>query len=701
MPNRWLNFVLPYATAAAAQHAGEVTDRDLLERFRAAGDEAAFAALVGRHGPMVLRLCQRILRDPHDAEDAFQATFLVLGLKAGSLRAWESLGGWLHQVAYRTAQKVKIAAARRRKYDGRAEVASVADPLTQITVQEAHELLDKELVRLPDKFRVPLVLCYLEGLTRDEAAQRLGWSPSILKSRLEQARDRLRARLQGRGLGLSGALVAALVAEGTAAPAGVPCALLVETARAAVRSAAGALPASGVPARVSEVAEGVMKAMSMTRFKSATVALLLVLVGLGAAMVLAREAPGTRPPEQLAPQPPKGPIADKPEGPNADKPVAVADDAFDIQGVWELQSGEINGKKMDLEGEGQMVITSKFLIVQLQRPSPKRSWTMEFAYSYQIDSTKSPKRIDLKSLMGGIKDKTSRSIDVSQKAAMEEIERQMGEFNDKISRGIYTLDGDKLTLCYPNPDGERPSRFSTGKESGSGSSLYVYKRANPGKARRPMDDKKRDISTEPPADPVAVKVNTLLNTMATAPDMKDGTAAAEELLRLGKPAVPALIAAMKHDNATIRYHAVAILGGLGPDGAAAIPDLIRITGVPKEDDGVRQRAIYSLGEIRTDETRCVPFLLETLQGGDQDLDDLAGEALGKFAARAKSAVPTLVKMVEGRHRKLEVVVGVLGKIGPEAKAAVPALKGLLADPRYDELKERVQSVLDDIQKDEK
>src|SRR5262249_17073949 len=192
MPGSQPNLVLRYPrTGAGAERALELADRELLQRFATRRDEAAFAALVRRHGPMVFHLCRRILHNEHDAEDAFQATFLVLSGKAGLLRPRTSLGGWLHGVAYRIAQKARVAGARRARHEGRAAARQVADPLAQITLAEAHELLDRELARLPDKFRVPLVLCYLEGLTRDEAAQQLGWSPGTLKSRLEQARQRL------------------------------------------------------------------------------------------------------------------------------------------------------------------------------------------------------------------------------------------------------------------------------------------------------------------------------------------------------------------------------------------------------------------------------------------------------------------------------------------------------------------------------
>src|SRR5260370_15482815 len=209
-PNSVLRYIRRVAESAASQ-----TDRELLERFTTQRDEAAFAVLVRRHGPMVLGLCLRILQNHQDAEDAFQAVFLVLSQKAAFLRPAESLAGWLHCVAYRIAQKAKVAAARRRKHEGHAVAGQVADPLAQLSLHEAHALLYQELALLPDKFRVPIVLCYLEGLTRDEAAQRLGWEPATLKSRLEQARERLQMRLGSRGLVFSGAWVATLFCGGT------------------------------------------------------------------------------------------------------------------------------------------------------------------------------------------------------------------------------------------------------------------------------------------------------------------------------------------------------------------------------------------------------------------------------------------------------------------------------------------------------
>src|SRR5262249_12651171 len=163
---------------------------------------------VRRHGPMVLRLCLRVLRCQADAEDAFQATFLALARQAGSLRRPDSVGSWLYGAAHRLALKANTDAARRRLHEGRAPERPAADPLREISAREAQALLDQELARLPDRYRAPLVLCCLEGLARDEAARRLGWPAKTVKSRLEQARELLRTRLVARGLTLSGALAA-------------------------------------------------------------------------------------------------------------------------------------------------------------------------------------------------------------------------------------------------------------------------------------------------------------------------------------------------------------------------------------------------------------------------------------------------------------------------------------------------------------
>src|SRR5262249_22196880 len=164
-----------------------------------------------RHGPMVLATCRRVLRHAEDAEDAFQAAFLILARKAGSIRRSESVGGWLHRVAYRLALKARAGAARRRRPLARGEPMTFADPTAAAAGQEAQALLDEELQRLPERYRSALVLCYLEGLTQEAAARRLGWSKGTLRRRLGQGRELLRRRLIRRGLAPSAALAATLV----------------------------------------------------------------------------------------------------------------------------------------------------------------------------------------------------------------------------------------------------------------------------------------------------------------------------------------------------------------------------------------------------------------------------------------------------------------------------------------------------------
>jgi RNA polymerase sigma factor (sigma-70 family) len=212
----------------------ELTDGQLLERFSTGPTEAAelaFAVVVERHGPVVLRVCRSVLPDPHDAQDAFQATFLVLVRKARGLWVRDSLGPWLHQVAYRTASCARLAAARRRRHERCAALASeeayteVADDLGQV--------LHEEIERLPERFRAPLILCDLEGRTHEQAARHLGWPVGTVKSRQARGRERLRDRLARRGLAPDAVVLgAALRPDG--GPALLSPALVDSTARAAV-----------------------------------------------------------------------------------------------------------------------------------------------------------------------------------------------------------------------------------------------------------------------------------------------------------------------------------------------------------------------------------------------------------------------------------------------------------------------------------
>jgi RNA polymerase sigma factor (sigma-70 family) len=187
-----------------------LTDRQLLERFVTGGDEAAFEVLVERYGPMVLGVCRRVLGDATDAEDAFQATFLVLVRKARSISMPDLLGNWLYGVAYRIARKARAQRAKRAQLKQPTAAMTSTDPLMEAALRELQAQLDEELERLPTKYRAPLVLCYLEGMSNRDAAERLGWPIGSISHRLARGREILRKRLQDRHPNASFLLLGAL-----------------------------------------------------------------------------------------------------------------------------------------------------------------------------------------------------------------------------------------------------------------------------------------------------------------------------------------------------------------------------------------------------------------------------------------------------------------------------------------------------------
>ncbi|MDR3639161.1 MAG: RNA polymerase sigma factor [Isosphaeraceae bacterium] len=243
-----------------------LSEGQLLDRFVARRDDAAFEALVARHGPMVLTVCRRLLRDPNDVDDAFQATFVVLARKAGSLQKRERLGNWLYGVAWRIARRSRESATRRSRHEGPAGIEVAAGVDARLST-DLYAWLHEEIGRLPEKYRAPVVSCYLEGLTHDEAAERLGWPVGTVKGRLARARDLLRSRLTRRGLTAAGA-AAVLTELPREALSAIPAPLIESTLRAALGPTAGLVVA---PALV--LAEGVIHTMFLTKLKPIAVAL--------------------------------------------------------------------------------------------------------------------------------------------------------------------------------------------------------------------------------------------------------------------------------------------------------------------------------------------------------------------------------------------------------------------------------------------
>jgi RNA polymerase sigma factor (sigma-70 family) len=314
----------------------QLLDRQLLDRFTSQREEAAFTALVRRHGPLVLGVCRRILPNGQDAEDAFQATFLTLARRAGSVGRQGSLSGWLYQVAYHTAVRLRASAATRVARERHVIPRLPGDPLSEVTGRELLTVLDAELQQLPERYRTPLVLCHLEGKTRDEAAQQLGCSVSTLKRRLAEGQDRLRRRLTRRGLTLSAALLATGLAQSTAT-ATVPALLASATSKVAMGVSAGKALSSLVSVRVAALSQGSGTTLAMSKLKVVTgIVLALSLIGTSAGWLTHRAQ--AQKPAELAADDLKGkpsvplPKEDQKYPPSQEPTQSLADAPITIEG---------------------------------------------------------------------------------------------------------------------------------------------------------------------------------------------------------------------------------------------------------------------------------------------------------------------------------------------------------------------------------
>jgi RNA polymerase sigma factor (sigma-70 family) len=307
MADAQLGLVVHYLRRMTASDAsGSLSDGQLLERFAAGRDEAAFDLLVRRHGPLVLSVCRRILPNVHDAEDAFQATFLVLVRNAAAIHKRESVSSWLYGVAYRVAVRAKVGNTRRRLHERQASATLTGsmppDPGDDAAWRDLGPVLDEEVQRLPAVYRTPFVLCYLEGKTNEEAAELLGCPKGTIVSRLARARERLRFRLSRRGLALAAGALAAGLTEATASAA-PPAALVQDTVAVALAFLQGTAGES-LPATVAALTEGTLRAAWWHKLKTVGAATLLVLAVMGLGATLQHRTPAADPPGAAPDVPP-------------------------------------------------------------------------------------------------------------------------------------------------------------------------------------------------------------------------------------------------------------------------------------------------------------------------------------------------------------------------------------------------------------
>ena len=333
---RWLDDLSALWGAGAVASS---SDADLLEQFARRRDDAsevAFEVLVVRHGPMVLGTCRRVLRDRQDVEDAFQATFLVLARKAGSLRVRDSLGPWLHEVARRVSLEARAIAGRRRaREDPNADPSAI--PGREAGGGDLREVVDEELRRLPEGFRKAVVLCDLEDLTIEEAARHLGWPAGTVRSRLARGRERLRDRLTRRGLAPSSGMVPVV----GAAPAPLPGSLI----KAAIGCATNRAGAGAAPTAASILAEGVLMSMIQGKVRMTLVAAaLLGAIGAASLSALAQRPQAPDPKAARVPAEVSGPT------PAAEHPAAKPADGYRMVGSVRVEgSGEpVPGARVDV-----------------------------------------------------------------------------------------------------------------------------------------------------------------------------------------------------------------------------------------------------------------------------------------------------------------------------------------------------------------
>jgi RNA polymerase sigma factor (sigma-70 family) len=439
-----------------------LSDGELLRRIVSTDREVAaiaFETLVRQHGAMVLATCRGVLRNEHDAEDAFQATFLVLARRAGSLRDGDRLGPWLHRVALRASERARAEAARRRRHEAeRAELAATEQsrPEWEAEREEMRYLIHREVDRLPERYRVVVVLCDLQSESYEASATRLGVPVGTIRSRLSRARERLRVQIGRRGLALPAGMVAALLASGKASAA-VPPHLLASTVRMASLGDAVGLSVGSASTAAMTYAEGILKSggpigVGKAGVAASVVGVFIGLVGVGSG-VLAPTNPHQPPAKAATAQPS-----------SIDPATATRPDTERLQGRWVIAEAEQHGRPQALVVGDRLLIQGGRFEWTADRGEPVRIFFRGTTRGrIAVDPGADPHRLSL--------NESVRSIPV-----------------------IYRLeddgDGDRLRLCVGDPDAaDWPRSFASEPESRQ--LLLVFQRADQS-GRRAMSPNLQD-----------------------------------------------------------------------------------------------------------------------------------------------------------------------------------------------------------------
>lgn len=667
MPQHALNHVLDrIKTTAFALDDADMSDGQLLDRYIACRNEAAFAALVRRHGPMVLAVCRRVVANAQDAEDAFQATFLVLVRKAATIQPRDLVGNWLYGVAYRAAMKVRTMTARQRRREK--PMQDLPEPAAERSLlEDLLPLLDQELNALPEKYRLPIVLCDLEGKSRKEAAKYLGWPEGTVAGRIAQARSLLARRLARHGVPLSGGIVTALLAQSGAAAA-VPAMLASATIKSAGLFAAGQC-AAAASTRVADLVEQLLKAMLIGKLKFmllVVAALTLIVVG-GALFSLGQAADNEGPRIGLDLEQ-KGQRQQQAHAPERKKEPSKIDVDKNNRGP-SPRNKELDIELRKLQGGWWWSSVEQF------GSNPVFGFPFDYYYVFQGDHFVAYDRTsNVERHKGKIKvDPTDHTIDLI-------VADRQGEATWLAGR--YGWKGNLLLLAFdPQPGMPRPKEL----KSAPGSRVQVWTclplelQGNWKVVAHVTSGKEasaqflaRDHQWTFAGYSVAMKDRDGVGRRGTF--TFDPTAKLKTLELTLKPGLPPgpgvvpkdefspCIYKVEGDSLTICYPIPPNQGrpkdfSSTADSATGLVTLRRI--VPEKAQG----------------NKVVEALRAKLQTGNESDKRKAIEELGKLGKEARDAVPALARIVTeypgGELDALAIVV--LGKIGPAAKAALPTL----------------------------